>query len=166
MIHSIRHWILEHHWRFLFLVLALYCLTGCVESRKESSSHADRRDDYHLSGQVGIPITRADGSVATVPVPFEITADHNGSSDTSGTAHKTTTVDGEQLFKALLASQGLNLGAPAAPPLDMTKVAAGLVSVASTVALLVSQYRQIKFHQNDSAEGWAKALAPDQAAPK
>jgi hypothetical protein len=26
----IRSWILEHHWRFLFLVLALYCLTGCL----------------------------------------------------------------------------------------------------------------------------------------
>jgi hypothetical protein len=39
MISSIRHWILVHHWRFLFLVLALYCLTGCLgQSTRETGA--------------------------------------------------------------------------------------------------------------------------------
>jgi hypothetical protein len=40
MIVAIRSWILTHHWRFLFLVLALYCLTGCLGQTTRETGQA------------------------------------------------------------------------------------------------------------------------------
>jgi hypothetical protein len=37
---SVRDWILTHHWRFLFLVLALYCLTGCLGQTTRETGQA------------------------------------------------------------------------------------------------------------------------------
>lgn len=140
--------------------VGFYFLTGCKETRAESQEHRQRSGTAQFRGVVGA-------------WPLDLTVQTDSTETASGQQNSRTEYDLAKLAQAAaesaLARYGIAPGATSSPGMDPTTIATGTGAIVSTLALIAKLLQEIKYHQRDAAEGWARAIsptAPEKGDPK
>jgi hypothetical protein len=79
--------------RWILIYLALFILSGCVQSDTRSTTQATTHTTHAVQGSVVVPVTIADGTVHPVPVAIDITVTSDSATDTSGQSQTKTGID-------------------------------------------------------------------------